>query len=295
MEKRSAGDSGDTEGIEFRFGMSDSELAEARTIYASDLLRDKRALISGGGSGIGYAIAWLYARLGATVILCGRSEDKLRLAVDALTARGLAARYQLLDIREPGQIAGVMDGIFAEGGLDILVNNAGGQYPQLAIDFSENGWKSVINNNLNGTWFMMQAAAKRWRDSGSTGNIINMVVVVNDSMHGVAHTCAARSAVITLSEKTSVEWAPWQIRVNCIAPGVTDSAGMKVYSEEARKAFHLANPMQRAASIWDIAQASAYLGSDAASFITGEVLHLDGGSRHWGELWTCPKPGYFDR
>lgn len=284
---------GETGGIDFSFGMSDRELAEAPTIYASDLLRGKRALISGGGSGIGYAIAWLYARLGAAVTLCGRTEGKLRQAVDALTARGLDARYQLLDIREPGQIAGVMDGIFADGGLDILVNNAGGQFPQLAIDFTENGWKSVINNNLNGTWFMMQAAAQHWRDSGTPGNIINMVVVVDDSMHGVAHTCAARSAVITLSEKTAVEWAPLHVRVNCVAPGVTDSAGMKVYSEAARQAFHRANPMQRACSVWDIAQACGYLGSDAAGFITGEVLHLDGGSRHWGELWTCPKPGYF--
>lgn len=293
MGTRNLKESNRTGGIDFRFGLSDQELAEAPTIFASDLLRNRRALISGGGSGIGYAIAWLYARLGATVIICGRNEEKLETAVGALTAHGLNAQYRVLDIREPDRIADVMDRLFAEGGLDILVNNAGGQFPQLAIDFSANGWKSVINNNLNGTWFMMQAAAQRWRDSATPGSIINMVVVVNDSMHGVAHTCAARAGVITLSQKTAVEWAPYNIRVNCIAPGVTDSAGMKVYSDEARKEFHRANPMQRACSIWDIAQACGYMGSEAASFITGEVLHLDGGSRHWGELWTCPKPEHF--
>ncbi|MBK6509839.1 MAG: SDR family oxidoreductase [Haliea sp.] len=290
MDARDASEASPAGEIEFTFGLTDQQLATARTVFASDLLRGRRALITGGGSGIGYATAWLYARLGATVIVCGRKDDKLRKAVDALQAYGLDAQHRVLDIREPQMIATVMDDVFSHGGLDILVNNAGGQFPQLAIDFSENGWKSVINNNLNGTWFMMQAAAQRWRDSGTPGNIINMVVVVDDSMHGVAHTCAARAGVIAVSGKTAVEWAPYNIRVNCVAPGVTDSEGMKVYPEAARKTFHLANPMHRACSIWDIAQACGYLASDASSFITGEVLHLDGGSRQWGDLWTCPKP-----
>lgn len=279
--------------IQFTYGMSDQELAEAKTVYANDLLKGQRALISGGGSGIGYATAWLYARLGATVILCGRDQEKLKSAVAKITEFGLSAEYKVLDIREPEVIGEVMDSIFAEGGLDILVNNAGGQFPKLLIDLSPNGWNSVINNNLNGTWFMMQAAAQRWRDSGTSGNIINMVVVLDDSMHGVSHTCAARAGIVKVSEKASVEWAPHNIRINCVAPGVTDSSGMKAYSDEARKKFHLANPMQRACSIWDIAQACAYLGSEASNFITGEVLHLDGGSRHWGDLWTYPKPEYF--
>ncbi len=279
--------------IQFTFGMTDQELAEAKTVYASDLLKGQRALITGGGSGIGYATAWLYARLGATVILCGRDQDKLQTAVGKLTEHGLKASFKPIDIREPDIIAGVMDEVFAEGGLDILVNNAGGQFPQLSIDFSPNGWKAVINNNLNGTWFMMQAAAQRWRDSDKPGCIINMVAVLDDSMHGFAHTIAARAGVVKISEKTAVEWAPYNIRVNCVAPGVTDSSGMKVYSEEARKRFHLGSPMQRAASIWDIAQACAYLGSEASNYITGELLHLDGGSRHWGELWALPKPEYF--
>jgi len=279
--------------IAFTYGLSDEELAESRTIFAADLLKHQRALITGGATGIGNAIAWLYARLGATVILCGRDVDKLQSATEKLQDHGLSAQYKQLDIREPDQIAIIFDEVFAEGGLDILVNNAGGQFPQPSIDFSPKGWQSVIDNNLNGTWFMMQAAAQRWREIRKPGVIINMVVVVDDSMHGIAHTCAARAGVIKVSEKAAVEWAPYDIRINCVAPGETDSSGMKAYSDEARRNFHLANPMQRACSIWDIAQACAYLGSDAANFITGEVLHLDGGSRHWGDLWTHPKPEYF--
>lgn len=280
--------------IEFNYGMSDEELAAAGTIFDRELFSGRRVFVTGGGGGIGYAIAWLFARLGARVIIGGRNEEKLARAVDALAAHGLDARCKPLDIRDTGRVAQVMDEIHDEGGLDILVNNAGGQFPQPAIDFSENGWKSVIDTNLNGTWFMMQAAARRWREQGAPGNIINMVVVVEGSMHGVAHTCAARAGVIALSQKMAVEWAPHDIRVNCIAPGVTDSEGMKVYPEEARRRFHLANPMQRACSIWDIAQACGYLASDAAGFVSGEVLHLDGGARFWGDLWTCAKPAYFE-
>jgi citronellol/citronellal dehydrogenase len=280
--------------IQFAYGMTADELSEVKTVFAPDLLKGKRALISGGGSGIGHAIAWLYARLGANVILCGRKEEKLESAVNRMIEHGLQAEYVLLDIREPEPVAEAMDGVFAEGGLDILVNNAGGQFPQMSIDFSPNGWRSVIDNNLNGTWFMMQAAAQRWRDHQQPGVIVNIVVVVDDSMHGLAHTCAARAGVIKASEKASVEWAPHNIRVNCVAPGVTDSEGMKVYPDQAREKFHRANPMQRACRVWDFAQACGYLASDAANFVTGEVLHLDGGSRHWGELWACPAPDYFE-
>ena len=283
-----------TDEIKFTFGMTDEDLAETKTVFARDLLRGQRALITGGGSGIGNAIAWLYGRLGATVILAGRNEEKLQSAVARLIDHELDAEYCALDIREPDTIDEVMSSIFERGGLDILVNNAGGQFPQLSLDFSTKGWASVINNNLNGTWYMMQAVARRWRDTGRPGVVINMVVVIDDSMHGMAHTCAARAGVITLSQKTSVEWAPYNIRVNCVAPGVTDSSGMQVYSEEARRKFHLANPMQGACSVWDIAQACAYLASDACGFVTGEVIHLDGGSRHWGDLWACPTPSYFD-
>jgi NAD(P)-dependent dehydrogenase (short-subunit alcohol dehydrogenase family) len=280
--------------IQFTFGMTDEELAKAKSVYAPGLFQGHRVMITGGGSGIGYASAWLYARLGATVILTGRTEDKLKTAVSKIRTAGLSAEYCVLDIREPDNIAKVMDDVFTNGGLDILINNAGGQFPALAMELSLKGWQAVVNNNLNGTWFMMQAAAQRWREAGAPGNIINMVVVLDDSMHGIAHTCAARAGVIKVSEKTSVEWAPHNIRVNCIAPGVTDSSGMKAYTEEARRKFHLANPMRKACSIWDIAQACAYLGSEASSFITGEILHLDGGSRHWGDLWTLNKPDYYE-
>lgn len=275
------------------FGMTDEQLASEKTVYASNLLRGQRALISGGGSGIGKAIAWLYARLGAHVILCGRDEEKLRSAASAMASKELSASYHVLNIREPDSIGAVLDCVFNDGGLDILVNNAGGQFPQPAIDFSPNGWKAVIDTNLNGTWFMMQAAAQRWRQRNRPGHIINIVAVIDKGMPDIAHTCAARAGVIYTSKTVSVEWAPHNIRVNCIAPGVIDSEGMKAYPANAREQFYLSNPMKRLGSIWDIAQACGYLASEASNFITGEVMTIDGGGRHWGELWTHNKPEYF--
>ncbi len=280
---------------QFTFGMDDEQLLNLPTVFDKTLLKNKRALISGGGSGIGKAIAWLYARLGADVIICGRTEEKLQQTTASLQANNLSASYKLLNIRDPEAVADVMDSVFSEGGLDILVNNAGGQFPQPAIDFSPKGWQAVIDTNLNGTWYMMQAAAQRWRDHKSSGNIINIVTVIDKGMLDVAHTCAARAGIIYASKTVAVEWAPYDIRINCVAPGVIDSNGMQVYSESARNEFHRSNPMQRPGTLWDIAQSCGYLASDASNFMTGEVMTLDGGGRYWGELWTHQKPEYFKR
>lgn len=281
-------------GHTFTFGMSDEQLFCEKTIYAPDLLKGQRAMVSGGGSGIGKAIAWLLGRLGASVIITGRNNDKLNNACEQMRKKGLDASTLAFDIRDAERVSRSFDDVFNDSGIDLLVNNAGGQFPQAAIDFSPNGWKAVIDNNLNGPWYMMQAAAQRWRDAERSGNIINIVTVVDRGMLDMAHTCAARAGVIYASKTVSVEWAEHNIRVNCVAPGVIDSEGMAVYDEKVRRKFHRSNPMQRFGTVWDIAQACAYLASDASNFITGEVLTLDGGGRHWGELWTKDKPEYFN-
>ena len=145
------------------------------------------------------------------------------------------------------------------GRIDSLVNSAGGQFPQPAIDFSVKGWNTVINTNLNGTWYMMQAAAQRWRDRKHPGSIVNIVVVTTHGLYGIAHRVAARAGVIGLSRSVAVEWAPLNIRVNCVAPGAIETEGWNVYTPEARAAYPRSNPMMRAGSPWDIAEACVYL------------------------------------
>jgi citronellol/citronellal dehydrogenase len=181
----------------------------------------------------------------------------------------------------------------AHGRLDVLINNAGGQFPQAAIDFSIKGWNAVINTNLNGTWYMMQAAAQCWRDHKHPGSIVNIVVVTTHGLYGIAHTIAARSGVIGLSRAVAVEWAPLNIRVNCVAPGAIETEGWNVYSPEARAAYPRSNPMMRVGSPWDVAEARVFLAGPSAKFVTGETLTVDGGSQLWGETWTTGKPAYF--
>ena len=272
---------------------TNADLADYPTVYRDGLLDGKVVMISGGGSGMGRATAWLVARLGAQVVISGRKEEKLLEVVGAITAKGLKADYTLVDIRQRDTVDAAFETVNARHGpIDMLINSAGGQFPQAAIDYSEKGWNAVINTNLNGTWHMMQSAAQRWRESGHPGSIVN-IVVVGQGLHGVAHTRAARAGVIALSEAVSVEWADYGIRVNCIAPGAVQTEGWAVYSEATRVKYPRTNPTMRAGSPWEIAEACVYLSGPTGAWITGELLTIDGGGQHWGEVWTTGKPEYF--
>ena len=238
--------------------LTDHDLATCPTVYAAEALKNQVALVSGGAGGIGRAIAWLFARLGAHVVLTGRDQAKLDLLVTHLVGHGFKASALAVDIREPEAIASLFDKVWEEHGrLDILVNSAGGQSPQAAIDFSIKGWNAVINTNL--------------------GSLFNMT----------------RPGVIGLSRAIAVEWAPLDIRVNCVAPGLIETSGWEVYSPEARAAYSRGNPMMHVGSSWDIAEACAYLSAASGKYITGETLTVDGGGQHWGETWTTGKPDYF--
>jgi citronellol/citronellal dehydrogenase len=275
-------------------GLSDVELAIHPTVFAADALKDLVVVVSGGAGGIGRAIVWLFARLGAHVAVVGRDQGKLDTLVADLASRSLNASAHVADIREPDQVHALFDAVWAaHGRVDGLINSAGGQFPQPAIDFSIKGWSAVIDTNLNGTWYMMQAAAQRWRDHKHPGSIVNIVVVTTHGLYGIAHTIAARSGVIGLTRAVAVEWAPLNIRVNCVAPGAIETEGWKVYTPQARAAYPRSNPMMRAGSPWDIAEACVYLTGPSGGFVTGETLTVDGGGQLWGETWTTGKPEYF--
>lgn len=269
-------------------------LWNAETVYRSDLFKGKVALVSGGGSGIGRAVALLFARLGATLVICGRTAEKLEKVAAFVRGKGGTVLVVPTNVREPDQVEALYQRIHAEyGRLDYVVNNAGGQFPQNAIDYAPKGWAAVINNNLNGSWYMMQRAAQYWRDVKTPGSIVNIVVVTERGMPGVAHTVAARAGIIGASRTVAVEWAPLGIRVNCVAPGLTATEGLEVYPPEAQKEFPLANPLKRPGTPMEIAESCIYLSASSGSFITGEVLTVDGGGKLWGELWTAGRPDYY--
>jgi citronellol/citronellal dehydrogenase len=265
------------------------------SVLAEKTFADRTVLVSGGGSGIGEAIACLAARLGAQVVICGRKLDKLTRVSEAIRERGLRCEPIALDIRDRSAVDAALADVFAHrGGIDLLINSAGGQFPQDAIDFAEKGWRAVIDTNLTGTFNVMQCAARHWRERGTPGSIVT-IVVSSRGLHQVAHSCAARAGVIAFSEAVAVEWAPLRIRVNCIAPGAIESAGWAVYDENVRRRYPQACPMRRAGTPFEIAEAALFVGGPGGGFITGQTLHVNGGSNLWGETWTLGKPPYFVR
>lgn len=274
--------------------VEDERLASASHALAGDLYAGRGVMVTGGGSGIGKAIAWLLGRLGASVVICGRSQEKLDIAHGAMKAGGLSVAALACDIRDADAIERLFD-FAAErfGGLDLLVNNAGGQYAQGALGITPKGWRAVVDVNLTGTWLMMQAAARRWIAQGRGGAIVNIVAACSRGMPGIIHTSAARAGVINASRTAAVEWAPHGIRINCLAPGLVDTAGLEVYSAEARAGFAMANPQKAFGDPWDIAQMVAFLGGDAAKFMTGATVEMDGGGALWGDLWAIGRPDYF--
>ena len=278
------------------FGLTLEQMAERPTVYRPDLLEGQVVLVSGGGSGIGRATAFLAARLGAEVVICGRTESKLAATRDAvLAATGRDVSIHAMSIREPETVEAMFDAVWdRHGKIDCVVNNAGGQFPQDAIDFTRKGWMAVIDLNLNGSWWMMQEAARRWCERGQEGSIVNIVANVERGMPQAAHTCAARAGVIYLSKTLATEWAPHRIRVNCVAPGTIETEGFAVYPPAALARFHEANPMKKLGNGWDVAEAVIYLAAPSGNFITGETLTIDGGMAQWGVVWPGGTPDYFN-
>ena len=276
------------------FGFSDAELISQPTVYAEGLFAGQVVLVSGAGSGLGKAIAVLFARLGADLVICGRKPEKLEAAAELLRGLGAQVDARAMSIRDPDQVGQLMDMVWQRHGkLDHLINNAGGQFAQPAIDFSVKGWNAVIDTNLNGTWYMMQQAAKRWRDQDDGGNIVNMTASISRGLMHMAHSTAARAGVIYLSKTVAVEWAPYRIRINCLGVGTVESSGFGQYSEAGRRTFYHSNPMRRTGDVWDVAEAAVYLSAPSGKYITGEVLTIDGGQQLWGDFWSAGTPDYF--
>lgn len=254
-------------------------------MYQAGIFKDQVIFITGGGSGIGFVMARQFLELGASVMIASRKEDRINKAVEALAGYG-DCRGTCLDIRDEEQIervAGEIEGQF--GKLDILVNNAGGQFPSPAKDISPNGWRAVINNNLNGTFLVTQIMANKFFIPQKSGNIINIIAEIYRGFPGMAHTGAARAGVDNLTKTLSIEWVPYNIRVNAIAPGIIKSSGLENYPPEFLEGISARIPMKRLGTMEEVGWLALFLASPMAAFITGETIYVDGGQRLWGDAW----------
>ena len=272
---------------------SDEELAALPTVFREGLFTDQVVLVTGGAGGIGRATCMLFGRLGATIVACGRDAEKLAGLAALLEKHRIPCATHAMSVRDPEQVAQLMDAVWERHGrLDVLINNAGGQFAAPALDITPKGWHAVVETNLYGTWFTMQAAARRWRDAGRPGCVVNIATITGRATPGIPHTAAARAGAINLSRSLSVEWAPLNIRINCIAVGIVASPGLSNYPQSARPSFEH-NPMRRTGDVQDIAEACVYLAAPSGNFITGTVLEVTGGAHVWGEYWPLGKPDYF--
>ncbi len=248
-------------------------------MYHPDILKNKVALITGGRSGIGYSIAELYLKLGAQVIISSRKEKPLLEAQERLSTLGNCIAIPC-DIRNTEEIYRISTHIKEHfGRLDILINNAGGQFAAPAELISEKGWSAVINNNLNGTFYMSQILANEIFIPQHSGIIVNIIANIIRGFPGMAHTGAARAGVENLTKTLAQEWAEYNIRVNAIAPGIIESSGLDNYPPMIKNFIgNIAegNLMKRLGSVEEVANAVVFMSTPLSSYISGVTLYVDG-------------------
>jgi NAD(P)-dependent dehydrogenase (short-subunit alcohol dehydrogenase family) len=251
------------------------------SVFRSDLFKDQFILVTGGGTGIGRCIAHELASLGATVIIAGRRPEPLAETVEEIQSIGGKADSIIMNIRDEEQVDEVLKELVAKyGRLDALVNNAGGQFASPAAAIKPKGWRAVIDTNLNGTWFVSQAAYKHSM-SRKGGAIVTIVADMWNGFPTMAHTGAARAGVVNLTQSLAIEWASSGVRINAVAPGFILSSGMKTYPSMVQKmaaAKFRKNPSARAGTESEVSAAVSFLLSPAAAYITGETLRVDGAS-----------------
>ena len=254
-------------------------------VFAPGLFSGRTALVSGGGSGIGLAIARELGGLGAQVVVAGRTVETLEKAVAELRRDGIDAAAHPVNIRREDEVATLFAALGERfGGIDILVNNAGGQFAAAPLDISANGFRAVVDLNLNGTWHMTRAFAAAAVAAGRGGKVVNIVLSLFNGLPQMVHAGAARAGVINMTKSLAVAWGRHGITVNAVAPGTIDTAALAQYDQAALQADVRRLPIKRMGGAREVALAVAYLASPAADYVTGTTLIVDGGEHLMGAV-----------
>lgn len=262
-----------------------------RSVFRSDLFLDHTVIVTGGGSGIGRCTAHELAALGAHVVLVGRKLERLQATVAEIEADGGKASHHVCDIREEERVKQmVADVVSARGRIHGLVNNAGGQYPSPLALINQKGFETVVRTNLVGG-FVVAREVFMQSMSEHGGAIVNIVADCHQGMPGMGHSGAARAGMINITQTAALEWAPAGVRVNAVAPGWVASSGLDTYEGPVKAMIprlREAVPLKRLATEAEVSAAIVFLLSDAAAFITGDTMRVDGGAPLWSAIWPTP-------
>lgn len=240
------------------------------------------ALVTGGGSGIGRAIALRYAAGGGSVVVLGRRLEPLEETARMVERYGVSAAAVSCDVRDADAVSAAVDGVVTDHGrLDALVNNAAGNFTCPAEDLSPGGWRAVVDIVLNGTFYASRAAAQHMLAAGE-GAILNVIASYAWHGHpGTVHSAAAKGGVLAMTRTLASEWGGRGVRVNCISPGPTETegAGAALWPTEEDRARVLASvPAGRFTTPGEVAESAAFLlDPRRAAYVNGDVLSVDGG------------------
>jgi NAD(P)-dependent dehydrogenase (short-subunit alcohol dehydrogenase family) len=251
-------------------------------MFVSDLLKEKRVLVTGGGTGLGKSMSERFLTLGAKVVICGRREQVLKETCEELNAKfnGMVA-YKVCDVRDAQSIEKMLDEIWQEEPINVLINNAAGNFISRTEDLSYRAVDIVLNIVLHGTANMTLDCGKRWLKFGTKATVLNIVTTY--SWTGSAYvvpSAMAKAGVLAMTRSLAVEWGNRGIRMNAIAPGPFPTKGAwerLVPSEDLGKILETKNPLGRHGEHIELANLASFLVSDYAGFINGEVVTIDGG------------------
>ncbi len=243
-----------------------------------ELLSGKVAVVTGGTRGIGRAITIAFAANGASVYFSGRDERAARETIEAVSKAGGRAEFARADVAKSDEVKSLIDGVVSEAGkIDILVNNAGINRDALLVRLKEEDWDAVLNVNLKGAFLCSQAAAKHMikERSGSIINISSVIGIAGNA--GQANYSASKAGLIGLTKTMAKELAVRGIRVNAVAPGFIETDMTAALPESARSKILPAIPLGRFGDAKEVAGAALFLASEMSSYITGQVIVVDGG------------------
>ncbi|TXH32920.1 MAG: SDR family oxidoreductase [Rhodospirillaceae bacterium] len=251
-------------------------------MFQKDLLKGKRILVTGGGTGLGYSMGHRFLELGAELVICGRREEVLKEAAEKLMAEtGGKVETHGCDIRDAEAVDKMIAAIWENGPLHSLVNNAAGNFISRTEDLSPRAVDAVLNIVLHGSAYATLACGKRWLKEGRKASVLSIVTTY--AWTGSAYvvpSAMAKAGVLSMIRSLAVEWGGRGVRLNAIAPGPFPTKGAwerLVPRADLAKKFETNNPLQRVGDHGELANLATFLLSDFAGYINGEVVTIDGG------------------